>query len=132
MFDYRLKSEKLLSNMLPSPENAIKLLKGDQVLDELNDVSLLYSDIKGFTPLSSQIHPIKLCELLNDIYSSFDKHLNKYGMYKVDTIGDAFVVIGGMHGYKDYENHAINTILFAFHMFEDIRNIRQVKYFLFD
>jgi class 3 adenylate cyclase len=112
--------------MLPTPAHAFKLLKGDFVLDELHDVTLLYSDIKGFTPLSSSMHPIKLCELLNEIYSSFDKHLNEFGMYKVDIIGDAFVVIGGIPGYKDHSLHARNAVLFAFHMLEDIRIVKQV------
>jgi class 3 adenylate cyclase len=112
--------------MLPSSDHAIKLLKGEFILDELHDVTLLYSDIKGFTPLSSSMHPIRLCELLNEIYSSFDKHLNEFGMYKVDIIGDAFVVIGGLPGSKDKSQHAHNTVLFAFHMLEDIKNIKQV------
>jgi class 3 adenylate cyclase len=112
--------------MLPTSGHAIKLLKGEFILDELHDVTLLYSDIKGFTPLSSSMHPIQLCELLNEIYSSFDKHLNEFGMYKVDIIGDAFVVIGGMPGYKDQSEHARNAVLFAFHMLEDIKNIKQV------
>ena len=124
---FRLKSEHLLSNMLPTPAHAFKLLQGDFVLDELHDVTLLYSDIKGFTPLSSSMHPIKLCELLNEIYSSFDKHLNEFGMYKVDIIGDAFVVIGGLPGYKDHALHARNAVLFAFHMLEDIRIVKQVR-----
>lgn len=112
--------------MLPSPAHAFKLLKGEFILDELHDVTMLYSDIKGFTPLSSSMHPIKLCELLNEIYSSFDKHLNEFGMYKVDIIGDAFVVIGGIPGYKDSTNHARNAVLFAFYMLEDIKKVKQV------
>lgn len=128
---FRLKSEHLLSNMLPTSTHAFKLLKGDFVLDELHDVTLLYSDIKGFTPLASSMHPIKLCKLLNEIYSSFDKHLNEFGMYKVDIIGDAFVVIGGIPGYKDHSLHARNAVLFAFHMLEDIRIVKQVRSSLF-
>jgi len=52
-----MKSQKMLENMLPSKEHAKQLIKGELVLDELKDVTLLYSDMKGFTPLSAKMHP---------------------------------------------------------------------------
>ena len=55
--DERLKSQKMLENMLPSTHHAEQLIKGKLVLDELKDVTLLYSDMKGFTPLSAKMHP---------------------------------------------------------------------------
>lgn len=102
-----------------------KLLGGELVMENLQDVTLLYSDMKGFTPLCSEMHPIRLCQLLNDIYSSFDRFLTPFGLYKVDTIGDAFVVVGGMSGYHDRKNHAVNCILFSFHMLECVKKIRE-------
>mmetsp|Transcript_18424 Transcript_18424/g.26801 ORF Transcript_18424/g.26801 Transcript_18424/m.26801 type:complete len:1185 (-) Transcript_18424:412-3966(-) len=121
----KLKSQELLSNMLPSPQHALKLLHGNFISDDLEDVTLLYSDMKGFTPLSAKMHPLELCQLLNDVYSSFDRHLNYFGLYKVDIIGDAFVVVGGLPCHTQRSNSALNCVLFAFHMLEDVKNIRE-------
>lgn len=123
------KSEEILSNMLPSREHARKLLYGELVREDHEEVSILYSDIKGFTPLASELHPLRLCQLLNRIYTAFDEYLSPFGLYKVDTIGDAFVVVGGMTG-PEKTNHAMNSIFFAFYMLECIRKIREVTYSL--
>jgi class 3 adenylate cyclase len=110
--------------MLPSPSHAEQLIKGELILDELKDVTLLYSDLKGFTPLSAKMHPGDLCDLLNMMYSSFDKHLDHFGLYKIDTIGDAFVVVGGLDGYEKSRNHPLACIQLALHMQNDMANIR--------
>jgi hypothetical protein len=128
------KSEELLSNLLPSRRHAKQLLQGELVCDDHQDVTLLYSDVKGFTPLAAKLHPLKLCKLLNKIYSAFDDYLSPFGLYKVDTIGDAFVVVGGLsaatpsqsqHG-QDQTDHATNSVFFAFYMLECLRRIREV------
>jgi len=123
MKDEMFKSQYLLSNMLPSPEHAMKLLHGKTVTEELKDVTLLYSDMKGFTQLSAKLHPLDLCALLNDIYSLFDRHLNYFGLYKVDIIGDAFVVVGGLPCHSQKRNSAMNCVLFAFHMLQDMKSV---------
>jgi class 3 adenylate cyclase len=77
-------SQLLLENMLPQPaHHAKQLLLGELVFDELHDVTLLYSDIKGFTPLSANMDSQVLTKLLNLIYSAFDRHLEHFGLYKV-------------------------------------------------
>lgn len=81
--DDSLKSQLLLENMLPNSEHAKQLLNGELVFDELHDVTLLYSDIKGFTPLSATMDSQVLTKLLNLIYSAFDRHLEHFGLYKV-------------------------------------------------
>eukprot|EP01041_Mallomonas_annulata_P007530 gene7530-15421_t len=120
------RSQKLLENMLPSTQHAELLIKGELILDELKDVTLLYSDMKGFTQLSAKMHPQELCKLLNLMYSQFDKHLDHFGLYKIDTIGDAFVVMGGLDGYPKSKNHAMACIQFAFHMLADTARIREI------
>jgi len=117
-------STQLLENMLPRPVHAKQLLQGELVFDELHNVTLLYSDIKGFTPLSARLKPQVLCKLLNLIYSAFDRHLEHFGLYKVDTIGDAFIVVGGLPGYNSQHNHALSCLQFALHMQNDMKIIR--------
>ena len=76
--------------MLPRPEHAQQLLDGELVFNELHDVTLLYSDIKGFTPLCSKMKPQVLSKLLNLIYSAFDRHLEHFGLYKVGKYFHSF------------------------------------------
>ena len=57
LFLYSERSQALLKNMLPSSHHAERLIKGELILDELKDVTLLYSDLKGFTQLSAKMHP---------------------------------------------------------------------------
>jgi hypothetical protein len=88
--------QELLANMLPTPQYAEALLLQGTIVDELEDVTLLYSDMVGFTALSATMKPVDSCIFLNKVYSAFDKHLDSFGVYKMDTVGDAFIVIGGM------------------------------------
>ncbi len=115
-----------MENLLPDFTSSTKLLNGELIVDELKNVTLLYSDIKGFTPLSSNMHPQKLCALLDLVYSAFDKHLSHFGLYKVDTIGDAFVVVGGLPGYDSYDDHALKCVQFGLHMLRDLDIIKEV------
>lgn len=77
------KSRALIENMVPMSTHAKHLLNGELVFDELHDVTLLYSDLRGFTPLSAKMTPQALCKLLNLIYSAFDRHLEHFGLYKI-------------------------------------------------
>ena len=92
----KLKCERLLINMLPSMSHVERLMAGEQVVEVLEDVTMLYSDIKGFTEMSSKLTPEELIRFLDSLYTAFDQHLEPFKLYKIETIGDAFIVIGGM------------------------------------
>jgi len=89
-------AKRLLRHMLPSPWHADSIMRGEPVVEFLQNVTLLYSDIVGYTALSARLHPADLIRLLDRLYRSFDAHLDGLGLYKVETIGDAFVVLGGV------------------------------------
>ncbi|TMW56709.1 hypothetical protein Poli38472_006719 [Pythium oligandrum] len=114
------KCEDLLANMLPSPQYAEALMQQSTVVDELAEVTLLYSDMVGFTTLGATLRPGDICVLLNKIYSAFDKHLDPFGVYKMDTVGDAFIVIGGLPNHKSEKNHAAAIAAFAIEMLHEI------------
>lgn len=64
------------------------------ITDILNDVTLLYADIVGFTAWSAGRTPSEVIEMLSDLFTNFDKMCVKHKVYKVHTIGDCYVVMG--------------------------------------
>jgi class 3 adenylate cyclase len=90
------KSELLLLNILPSEiANRLKY-ETDSIADSFADVTVLFADIVGFTELSCSVTPIELVKLLNRIFSTFDLLAEKHGLEKIKTIGDAYMVVGGL------------------------------------
>ncbi len=90
------KSEDLLLNILP--ETIVKRLKykPETIADNFEEATVLFADIAGFTQLSTQISPQELVKLLNEIFSSFDQLTVQKGLEKIKTIGDAYMVVGGL------------------------------------
>ncbi|NQE33352.1 adenylate/guanylate cyclase domain-containing protein [Microcoleus asticus] len=89
-------SERLLLNILPE-EIANRLKRGDSTIaDTFADVTVLFADIVGFTQLSSLVSPRQLVAMLNDIFSTFDNLAERHGLEKIKTIGDAYMVVGGL------------------------------------
>lgn len=89
-------SEGLLLNILPKPI-AEKLKKNtDAIAEYFDDVTILFADIVGFTPLSERMSPIELVNMLNRMFSKFDRLAEIHGLEKIKTIGDAYMVAGGL------------------------------------
>ncbi|MEA2675963.1 MAG: hypothetical protein QOJ81_104 [Chloroflexota bacterium] len=89
-------TERLLLNILPPPI-ANRLRSGERVIaDRFEDASLLMADIVGFTEMSSHLSADALVEMLNDVFSELDLIVERYELEKVKTIGDAYMVVGGV------------------------------------
>jgi adenylate cyclase len=97
------RSELLLLNILPAP--IADRLKQSQanleqpsapIADGFSEVTVLFADIVGFTDLSSRVSPETMVGLLNQIFSRFDQLAEQHGLEKIKTIGDAYMVVGGL------------------------------------
>ena len=90
------RSEALLLNVLPQ-EIAERLKGGEEIIaDHHPSVSVLFADLCGFTSLSTILSPTGMVEMLNEIYSHFDSLIEKYGVEKIRTIGDNYMIASGV------------------------------------
>eukprot|EP01112_Ceratiomyxa_fruticulosa_P009388 TRINITY_DN2443_c0_g3_i1.p1 TRINITY_DN2443_c0_g3~~TRINITY_DN2443_c0_g3_i1.p1 ORF type:complete len:878 (+),score=147.31 TRINITY_DN2443_c0_g3_i1:319-2952(+) len=112
-------SEKLLKNILPEP--VVDALKRSNKVDpeRYSDVTVLWSDIVGFTDFCSNKTPAEVVNCLDTLFSEFDKFTVEYGLEKIKTVGDAFVVAGGLP--LKSQDHAPKVVRFAFVMIETIK-----------
>ncbi len=89
-------SENLLLNILPA-HVAQRLKNGEsQIAEKFDDVTILFSDMCNFTVMSSKYTPMELIGMLNDVVTAFDDLSLKHGLEKIKTIGDAYMVVGGL------------------------------------
>jgi len=107
------KSERLLLNTLPSAI-AKRLMSGESAIAEhFEAVSVLFADIVSFTRLSARFSPQELVQVLNAIFSEFDQLSEAYDLEKIKTIGDAYMVVGGLPQPKADHAEAIASMAIA-------------------
>ncbi|MEB3215714.1 MAG: adenylate/guanylate cyclase domain-containing protein [Nostocales cyanobacterium 94392] len=120
-------SENLLLNILPQPiaqrlklSQHTKKTKTNNIMiaDGYNDATVMFADIVGFTNLSSRIPPHSLVNLLNQIFSRFDLIAESYKLEKIKTIGDAYMVVGGLPNPR--KDHAAAIANMAIDMLDAI------------
>ncbi|MDY7008039.1 MAG: adenylate/guanylate cyclase domain-containing protein [Cyanobacteriota bacterium] len=99
--------EELLLNILPA--QIAQRLQEEQkaIADSFDDVSVLFADLVGFTEFCSNVSPIELVDFLNLIFSEFDRLAEKHSLEKIKTIGDAYMVVGGLLVQLDNHLEAI-------------------------
>jgi adenylate cyclase len=119
------KSEHLLLNILPRP--IAERLKGGErtIADSHAQVTVLFADLVGFTQLSSKTAPQELVNLLNEVFSHFDRLAERHGLEKIKTIGDNYMLVGGLPMPRD--DHAVAVAEMALDMIEDVARINDMK-----
>ena len=85
-----------MRNILPRDIAAILKNQPRTIAQYFDSASVLFADVVNFTPMSAQMAPVELVELLNDVFSQFDVLAEKYGLEKIKTIGDCYMVAAGV------------------------------------
>jgi class 3 adenylate cyclase len=90
------KSERLLLNVLPQAIAARLKEREERIAERFDDATVLFADIVGFTSLSASMEPEKIVALLDELFTKFDALAERHGLEKIKTIGDAYMVVGGV------------------------------------
>src|SRR5690606_9001237 len=110
-------SEALITNILPKSIAALKLQNDQKIIvNSHNEVTVLFADIVGFTPMSANMSPEDLIIFLNGLFSAFDDLVLAYKLEKIKTIGDCYFVASGVPEYR--LKHAEYMMEFAIDILE--------------
>jgi len=119
------RSDKLLLNILPE-ETALELKQRGKVqAKKFESVSIMFTDFKGFTHYADNLAPEKLVETVDYYFSKFDEIIEKYGLEKIKTIGDAYMCAGGLPFPS--QDHAIKTVSAALEMIEFVNRAKTLN-----
>jgi class 3 adenylate cyclase len=108
------RSDELLLNILPEAVAEELKEKGEAEAQLFDEVTVIFTDFKGFTALSEQLSPKDLVRDLNECFSSFDSIIGKHGIEKIKTIGDSYMCVGGLP--VPDENAVMKSILAGLEM----------------
>lgn len=119
------RSDELLLNILPAEVAEELKVKGKAEAQLIDQVTILFTDFKGFTSLSEKLSPRELVSDLNTCFSEFDRIMAKYGIEKIKTIGDAYMAAGGLP--TPNSTHANDVVKAALEIRDFVENGKQKK-----
>ena len=119
------KSEELLLNVLPEVI-ALRLKQGEvNIAESFDNVTVLFADLVGFTKLTATTPPVEFIDLLNGVFSTFDYLTGHFGLEKIKTIGDSYMVVAGVPTPHDNPAHAVAD--FSLAMLSEIYAINEIS-----
>ncbi|MEM6518455.1 MAG: adenylate/guanylate cyclase domain-containing protein [Cyanobacteria bacterium P01_D01_bin.71] len=117
------KSEKLLLNILPEMIAEQLKMEMGAIASRFDEVTILFADIVDFTGLAAQMAPSELVNVLNKVFSTFDAIAEALGLEKIKTIGDAYMVVGGLP--EPRADHAAAILEMAIQMLETVQDFQR-------
>lgn len=119
------KTEALLANVLPKNTASEIMAKGKATKIKYNFVTVLFSDIQGFTKIAEEMNPEVLIDELDKFFFHFDSVVEKYGIEKIKTIGDAYMCAGGIP--EKNRTNPVEVILAALEMKAYMTRLKQTS-----
>ncbi len=119
------KTEALLANVLPKNTADELMAKGKATKTKYNFVTVLFSDIQGFTQIAEEMNPEVLIDELDKFFFHFDSVVEKYRIEKIKTIGDAYMCAGGIP--EKNRTNPVEVILAALEMQEYMKNLKEAS-----
>ena len=117
------RSEELLLNILPEEvAKRLSLDKNAKIADKIENASVLFADIVGFTKITSTLDAGTVVGALNSLYSRIDERAKREGIEKIKTIGDSYMAAAGLFGNEPAEKNAFAIVNFARGMLQDIED----------
>jgi len=107
------RSEELLLNILPATIAGRLKASGGTIADGFAEVTVLFADIVGFTTMSAKLEPGRVVAMLNELFCSFDDLADQLGLEKIKTIGDCYMVAGGLPAPRHDHADAVASMGFA-------------------
>jgi class 3 adenylate cyclase len=121
----RRESDALLRDVLPDPI-ADRLKAGERVIaDHYEDASVLFADVVEFTPFAEALSPRRTVEVLNELFTEFDHLAERFGLEKIKTIGDAYMVVAGVPERR--EDHAAVLVEMALAMHRHVSSLEPME-----
>ena len=118
------KTEALLANILPKNTASELMEKGKATKMKYNFVTVLFSDIQGFTKIAEEMNPEVLIDELDKFFFHFDSVVEQYGIEKIKTIGDAYMCAGGIP--EKNRTNPVEVILAALEMKAYMKNLKEI------
>jgi adenylate cyclase len=101
------KSDRLLLNILPRETAAALKEREGVIADHYDDASILFADVADFTPMAAGMKPNEIVELLDEVFSHFDTLVDRYGLEKIKTVGDCYMVAAGVPRHRPDHAHVL-------------------------
>jgi adenylate cyclase len=120
-FVARQEVEALLHNILPRSIAARLKSSRERIAEHAEQVTVLFADIVGFTPLSAGKRPDELVALLDRVFTEFDGLATRHGLEKIKTVGDAYMAVAGLP--QSQPDHAVRGARMALAMIERVRAV---------
>jgi len=104
---FQERADNLLLNILPKEIAQILKYESRTIADHYDEASILFADMVNFTPMSAEMSPVAMVELLNEVFTHFDKLVEKYDLEKIKTVGDCYMVAAGVPRIRADHAHAL-------------------------